>query len=147
MGNQGSCGGLSRAARGTAGRPGGRVDGQDLATLALLFDLYGGLLTAHQRRVFRMRHHLDLSLAEIAGSEGISRQAVLDLLRRSHRALAEAERRLGLLRKLRHQRALVHQLKEHLAAWPEGMPAEGSSRQAQWLRRMRRLVAQLERLL
>ena len=38
-----------------------------------LYDFYGELLTPHQRRIYESAVYEDLSLAEIAESEGISR--------------------------------------------------------------------------
>ena len=61
-----------------------------------LADLYGPLLTERQRDILRRYYHDDLSLGEIAAEEGISRQAVHDLLRRGLAALRTYERRLGL---------------------------------------------------
>lgn len=131
-----------------AGAPGrtGRDPAGQAGTLMLLYDLYGGLLTANQRRIFRMRHHLDLSLAEIAGAEGISRQAVLDTLRRSQRVLVQAERRLHLLRRLRRQQQILAELKSRLAS----LLADGGRPQPTWpmqLRELHRLLMQLERAL
>ena len=127
--------------------PEGRRAGEEggAGALLLLYDVYGGLLTATQRRVFRLRHHLDLSLAEIAQAEKVSRQAVLDTLRRSYRVLLQAERQLGLLRRWRHQREIVARLKDQLACLDEDGPH--GPRHARALRQARRLVAQLERSL
>ncbi|MFR6348642.1 MAG: DNA-binding protein, partial [Enterocloster aldenensis] len=44
----------------------------------LLYDFYGELLTAHQRRVYEDVVFNDLSPSEIAGELGISRQGVHD---------------------------------------------------------------------
>ena len=97
--------------------------------LALLYDIYGGLLTPRARRLFELRYHRDLSLAEIAAEEKVSRQAVHDVLQRSARTLREAERLLGLASRYRRQRALVDQALEQsarlvVAARAEGTPPE-----------------------
>ena len=42
----------------------------------MLFDSYGELLTEKQREYFDLHYNEDLSLAEIAQSEGVSRQRV-----------------------------------------------------------------------
>ena len=42
----------------------------------MLFDSYGELLTEKQREYFDLHYNEDLSLAEIAQSEGVSRQSV-----------------------------------------------------------------------
>ena len=62
-----------------------------------LMDFYGGLLTGRQREMLSSYYNEDLSLAEIAQDEGVSRQAVHDALRRGETALEGFESRLGLL--------------------------------------------------
>jgi predicted DNA-binding protein YlxM (UPF0122 family) len=62
-----------------------------------LFDTYAGLLTARQRDMLRMHYHDDLSLGEIAGRCGVTRQAVFDSLRRSVRELRLLEKRVGVV--------------------------------------------------
>ena len=46
----------------------------------LLYDFYGELLTEHQQRVYEDAVYNDMSLGEIAGEQGISRQGVHDLI-------------------------------------------------------------------
>lgn len=65
----------------------------------MLFDLYGDLLTEHQREVYGALVNEDLSLSEIAQEQGTSRQAVQDLLKRTDRKLEEYESKLHLLEK------------------------------------------------
>ena len=64
--------------------------------LNLIYDYYGELLTEHQRRVFEMYYHDDLSLTEIGESNGTSKQAVSDLLRRIEKRLHHYEEKLRL---------------------------------------------------
>lgn len=71
------------------------------AYLALLFDFYGALLTDKQRIVFDLYYQNDFSLGEIAEEQGISRQAVYDLLKRTEKILWEYEKKLSLVRKFR----------------------------------------------
>lgn len=82
------------------GRGGGDV--KDVQTIALLYDFYGPLLTPRQQELIQAYYLEDLSLAEIAGSDGVSRQSVHDLVKRSETALHEYEERLGFVRE--HQR-------------------------------------------
>ena len=71
-----------------------------------LFDAYAGLLTERQKRILRLYYHDDLSLGEIAGRAGVTRQAVFDSLRRSVRVLWLFERHVGVLAERdRHARA------------------------------------------
>ena len=48
----------------------------------LLYDFYGELLTKHQRQIYERIVYDNLSLGEIAQEEGISRQAVHDIVKR-----------------------------------------------------------------
>ena len=66
---------------------------------AYLYDFYGELLNAHQRKIYEDFYFNDLSLTEIAGEEGISRQGVHDLVKRSTKILEEYERKLHLVEK------------------------------------------------
>ena len=76
----------------------------DFVEQGLLYDFYGSLLTPHQQDIYGMLIYQDLSLNEIAQQQGISKQAVSDLVRRVSAQLAEYERRLGLLNRFRHIR-------------------------------------------
>lgn len=99
-----------------------------LAKMALLIDFYGPLLTEKQQNVWDLHYQQDLSLAEIAELEHISRQAIHDLLKRTERILAEYEEKLGLVKrfwtdrkKLIEVQALLEGLNKQdfadLAAW------------------------------
>ncbi len=70
-----------------------------LAKMALLADFYGPLLTEKQRNVWDLHYQQDLSLAEIADVEHISRQAIHDLLKRTERILTEYEEKLRLVQR------------------------------------------------
>lgn len=65
----------------------------------LLYDFYGELLTDHQKSVYEDAVYNDMSLAEMAGQYGISRQGVHDLIRRCDKLLAEYEEKLHLVKK------------------------------------------------
>lgn len=66
----------------------------------ILYDYYGAMLTPHQQRVYEESVYNDMSLTEIAQEEGISRQAVSDLLRRTTAQMRDYEERLGLIARL-----------------------------------------------
>lgn len=66
---------------------------------SLLMDIYHSLLTEKQYSVMDMYFNLDYSLSEIAENEGITRQGVLDLIRRSEQKLLEYEEKLQLMKK------------------------------------------------
>ncbi len=64
--------------------------------IAFLLDFYGSMLTEKQRNMIEYYYNDDLSLAEIADNEGITRQGVHDALKRAETQLLELEVRLGL---------------------------------------------------
>lgn len=66
---------------------------------ALLYDFYGELLTPHQRNIYEAAVYNDMSLGEIAEEQGISRQGVHDLIKRSDRILQEYESKLHLVQR------------------------------------------------
>ena len=70
--------------------------------IALLLDFYGDMLTEKQRSMVDYYYNDDLSLAEIAENEGISRQGVRDSIKRAEAQMLEMEERLGLYRRFRH---------------------------------------------
>lgn len=72
---------------------------EKIVRLGMLFDLYGDFLTEHQKEIFGALVNEDLSLSEIAEDQGISRQGVQDLLKRTERKLEEYESKLHLLEK------------------------------------------------
>lgn len=79
--------------------------------LAILFDLYGGMLTAKQQNMFDLYHQCDLSLGEIAEESLISRQAVFDVLKRTEHALEEYELKLHLADKEMKRQKTIDELK------------------------------------
>lgn len=80
---------------------------EKIARIALLLDFYGGLLTDKQQLCLDMHYNQDLSLAEIAETFSVSRQAVHDILKRAENLLEEYEMRLGLLQRfMRNQQDL-----------------------------------------
>src|SRR6059058_5494143 len=54
-----------------------------------LLDLYGSLLTDHQRRILHFAWELDWSYGEIAQREGVTRTAVYDVVRRTTSASSD----------------------------------------------------------
>ncbi len=84
---------------------------------ALLYDFYGELLTAHQKEIYEQFVLDDLSLSEIAESEGISRQGVHDLVRRCQKALEGYEAKLHLVEKFLAVKEKVARIDRVLEEW------------------------------
>ena len=70
----------------------------------MLLDCYGDLLTEHQRSVMEMYYCEDLSLAEIGVPMGITRQAVMNLIKRTEGILINYEEKLGFAERLEKMR-------------------------------------------
>jgi len=69
----------------------------NLVKLALLYDLYGALLTDKQQETFEAYHHENLSLRELGRAYGISPQGVRDSVKRSEALLMDYEEKVGFL--------------------------------------------------
>ena len=67
--------------------------------ITILLDFYDDMLTAKQRDFINLYYNDDLSLAEIAENEGITRQGVRDAIKRAEGQLYEMESRLGFVKK------------------------------------------------
>lgn len=64
--------------------------------IAFLLDFYGEVLTENTRQMLEMYYCDDLSLAEIAGCVGISRQGVRHAIKKGEEELSVLEQKLGL---------------------------------------------------
>lgn len=76
----------------------------------LLYDFYGELLTEHQRNVYEDVIFNDMSLAEIAEVQGISRQGVHDLIKRCDKLLISYEEKLHLISKFQKTKEMVAEI-------------------------------------
>ena len=84
--------------------------------ISVLLDHYGAVLTDKQREVIDLYYNDDLSLAEIAEQEGITRQGVRDNIKRGEAQLLEMEQKLHAARRFERLAALVSEADETLAA-------------------------------
>ncbi len=90
----------------------------------MLFDFYGELLTGKQREYYDLHYNEDLSLHEIAEQNGVSRQAVWDIIRRAEAAMTDMEEKTGFVaRAVRRRRAV-----EELAAEAEKLEDSAEKR-------------------
>ena len=71
---------------------------EDRIQLSELLAEYGMLLTEKQRDVTRLYCDFDMSFGEVSSEYGISRQAVLDILKRAASQLEHYEEVLGNLK-------------------------------------------------
>ncbi len=92
--------------------------------VAVLVDLYGELLTHGQLRMVKLYFDEDLSFGELAEEFQVSRQAVHETVRRAVESLEDYERKLGLMKRLESQRALLERLEAELAGVPLGPAAD-----------------------
>ena len=101
-----------------------------LTEMALLTDFYGPLLTEKQQNVWDLHYQQDLSLAEIAEVEHISRQAIHDLLKRTERILTEYEEKLGLVQRFWTERQKLMEVQTLL----QGLSGRDFSSNSAWER-------------
>lgn len=73
---------------------------EEKVNISILLDYYGGLLPESQMNIMKMRFNEDLTLSEIAQSEGISRQGVRDSIVRGVKLLYEYDGKLNLKDKI-----------------------------------------------
>lgn len=78
---------------------------------ALLLDYYGDMLTPKQRDVLDLYYNEDMSLAEIAEHERITRQGVHDSIHRGEQFLAELEEKLAFAEKMRKYEQAMDDIK------------------------------------
>ena len=62
--------------------------------ISMLWQIYGELLTEKQREYIDYYYNEDLSLAEIAQNDGITRQGVRDIIKKGEKKLFEYEEKL-----------------------------------------------------
>lgn len=64
-----------------------------------LYDVYGSLLTEHQRILLEGYYLFDLSFSELAENHGGSRQSVYDAVKKARQQLVEYEKALNVVKK------------------------------------------------
>ncbi len=87
---------------------------EEIVELSLLFDFYGEMLGDHKKQIFEDYVLNDLSLAEIADEEGISRQGVHDIVKRCTKQLKEYEAALHLVEKFQNMKKKLTEVSELL---------------------------------
>lgn len=87
---------------------------EEIVELSLLYDFYGEMLDEHKKKIFEDYVLNDLSLAEIADEEGISRQGVHDIVKRCTKKLKEYESALHLVEKFQDMKEKLTEVTELL---------------------------------
>ncbi|MBR3307345.1 MAG: YlxM family DNA-binding protein [Lachnospiraceae bacterium] len=93
---------------------------EKIARLGRLYDFYGELLTERQREICEAYVEADLSLGEISGQEGSSRQAVHDMLSRCLDKLEGYERKLHLMESYDKNSELLNRMQEMIRSGTAG---------------------------
>lgn len=78
----------------------------------LLFDMYSPLLTDKQRDTLDLYYNEDLSLGEISESTDVTRQAVMNCIKKSEARLDELEDKMGLVRRFMSISEYITRLEE-----------------------------------
>lgn len=78
----------------------------------ILFDIYGEMLTQKQQDFICYYYNDDLSLAEIAENEGITRQGVRDAIKRAEAQLLFFEEHLGLHERMQKTKDGLREIQE-----------------------------------
>ena len=79
---------------------------------AELFDIYGNLLTDRQKEIFSSFYLEDLSLGEIAENLGITRQSVLDSVKKSENQLVNYEEAMKISERNKKLSEVLQKIKE-----------------------------------
>lgn len=80
--------------------------------MCTLLDFYGKLLSDKQRIFAECYYNEDLSLAEIAENEGLTKQGVRDSIKRAETQLEDVESKLGLVSKSKALKKLADVCKQ-----------------------------------
>ena len=83
--------------------------------ISILCEIYGKLLTKKQLNILDNYYNLDLSLSEIAENEGITRQAVRDIIKKGENKLFELEEKLTFMKKTLNQERKLQEILEELS--------------------------------
>lgn len=111
---------------------------EHLIRMGLLFEFYAPLLTEKQQRIASSYYHHNLSLGEIAETEGITRQAVHDLVRRTEELLSKYEERLHLMKAYEERRQLRKAICEGLLELDRETPKDAG--------KLRQTLVELQRV-
>ena len=83
--------------------------------ISMLCEIYGKLLTEKQLEILNDYYNNDLSLTEIAQNNNITRQAVLDNIKKGENKLFEFEEKLSFMEKTIKQEKLLQEVLTELS--------------------------------
>lgn len=83
--------------------------------ISMLCEIYGKLLTEKQLEILNDYYNNDLSLTEIAENNKITRQAVLDIIKKGENKLFEFEEKLSFMEKTIKQEKLLQEVLTELS--------------------------------
>lgn len=89
------------------------IDKNQKMLSVMLYDIYGKLLTEKQQGMFELFYMYDNSLAEIAEQYGVTRQAVLDCIKKAETTLNHFESKLKVLAKMQQAGEQIKNLKAY----------------------------------
>ena len=75
--------------------------------IGILLDIYGSLLTNRQLQILNTYYNEDMSLSEIAEEFDISRQGVLDNVKKGDKKLLEYEEKLHILENQENRKSKI----------------------------------------
>lgn len=87
--------------------------------VSMLCEIYGKVLTEKQFEILTDYYNNDLSLSEIAENNGITRQAVRDIIKKGENKLFELEEKLSFMEKTMKQEKLLQQVINELSKLQE----------------------------
>jgi predicted DNA-binding protein YlxM (UPF0122 family) len=108
---------------------------EKIVAQGILYDFYGQLLTSHQREVYEQVVYNDMSLNEIASAEGISKQAVSDLIKRTTAQMQRYEDTLGMIDKFNKIRRSLDELEQEADKSTDPMLKQKALRTAEAIRK------------
>ena len=82
--------------------------------ISMLCQLYGKLLTEKQYEVMNDYYNNDYTLSEIAENNGITRQAVRDIIKKGEKKLFEYEEKLLFMKRTLNQEKKIEQVLSEL---------------------------------
>ena len=78
--------------------------------ISMLWQIYGKLLTEKQYKIIDYYYNKDFSLSEISENEGITRQAVRDIIKKGEKKLFEYEEKLLIMKKMLKQEKQIQEI-------------------------------------